>query len=173
MTPSGLTATLHQPPPDATPSSSNSAIAQTAFEQLFCLARNTVDTACFFYGFDLFLSLETVSSEENLTRVYTRVAKDIFHLMDMIKPYKRHGLYKEFTRKFSESLFTTVDEEDVKKVKQALARKGEESWESKMKYDRGWVWKRVKRRVADPPTLIPILKALFLSLGPLKDTVHL
>ncbi|KAL9536765.1 hypothetical protein MBANPS3_012383, partial [Mucor bainieri] len=167
--PSGSTAASPDEPPfRATSTSSSSAVAQTAFEQLFASARNTVDKAGFFYGFDLFLSLGTVSSEESSTRVYTRVVKDIFHLMDMIKPYKRHGLYKEFTRKFSETLFT-LDEEDVKKVKQALSSKGE-SWETKMKYDRGWVWKRVKRRVADPPTLIPMLKALFLSLGPLKDS---
>lgn len=90
-----------------------------------------MDKAAFFYGFDLFSSLGTVSSEESSTRVYTRVFKDIFHLMDMIKPYKRHGLYREFTKKFSKSLFT-VDEEDVKKVKEALASKGE-CWENKIK----------------------------------------
>lgn len=40
--------------------------------------------------------------------------KDIFHLMDMIKPFRRHGLYKEVTRKFSDILLFEIDEEDKK-----------------------------------------------------------
>ncbi|KAL9536874.1 hypothetical protein MBANPS3_012294 [Mucor bainieri] len=167
---SGSTAaTLSEPIEAAGTLSSTCPAAQTAFQDLFASAQNTVDKNGFYYGFDLFLSLGTVESvESSTTRLYSRVVKDIFHLMDMIKPYKKHGLYDEFTRKFSESLFT-LDEEDVEKVTRALISKGE-SWESKLKYERSWVLKRVKRRVADPPTLIPILKALFLSLGPLKDS---
>ena len=37
-----------------------------------------------------------------------------------------------------------------------------------MQYDRRWIWKRVKRNVASPDILLPALKALFFSFGPLK-----
>lgn len=84
----------------------------------------------------------------------------------MMNPHKRHGLLKEFSRRFSESLFV-LDEEDVKKVKLALEANGE-SWDKKMKYDRQWFWKRAKHNVLSPQHLVPILKSLFLSFGPLK-----
>jgi hypothetical protein len=37
--------------------------------------------------------------------MYTRVVKGAFYLMNMIMPYKKYSFYKEFTTKFSESLF--------------------------------------------------------------------
>lgn len=61
--------------------------------------------------------------------------------MDMIKPYKRHSLYKQFTRKLSESLFT-IDETDKAKIIEAFRIENIRrprffcSWDSKMKYDR-------------------------------------
>lgn len=51
------------------------------------------------------------------------MVKDIFHLMDIINPYKRHGLYMEFTQRFSDSLFS-VDEDDKKKVEEGLINHG-------------------------------------------------
>lgn len=104
---------------------------------------------------------------------YTRVVKDIFHLMDMIKPYKRHSLYKQFTRKFSERLFT-IDETDKAKIIEAFRLEKirdpsfSHTWDSKMKYDCAWLWKRVRRWVSSPDVLLPLLKFLFLSYGPLK-----
>ncbi|OAD04865.1 hypothetical protein MUCCIDRAFT_161576 [Mucor lusitanicus CBS 277.49] len=37
-----------------------------------------------------------------------------------------------------------------------------------MKYDCAWLWKRVRRWVSSPDVLLPLLKFLFLSYGPLK-----
>jgi hypothetical protein len=86
--------------------------------------------------------------------------------MDVIKPYKKHGLYKLFTRKFIEAL-SIVDEEDKKKVPEALLTRNE-IWDDKLMYEPRWLWKRVKRKVASPNVLIPVLKSLFLSFGTLK-----
>lgn len=64
------------------------------------------------------------------------------------KDYVFDKLYKEFTRRFSDSLFT-VDEEDERKIKDALISHAL-IWDTKMKYDRNWIWKRVKRSIASP-----------------------
>lgn len=144
--------------------------ARATFDEIFSSNNSSsVDESSFLFGYELFSAIKTNTSSEvggQNQRVYTRVIKDIFHLMDIIKPYKRHGLYEEFTRRFSDSLFT-IDENDERKVKDALERNGE-SWATKMKYDRNWIWKRVKRNVASPNILLPTLKALFLCFGPLK-----
>ncbi|KAG2191196.1 hypothetical protein INT47_004427 [Mucor saturninus] len=108
----------------------------------------------------------TLSMDINDDRIYFRVVKDAFHLMDMIKPYKQHGLYKEFMQRFSDSLFV-LDEADKALVTKAL-QDNNETWEMKMKYDRKWLWERVKRKISSPNVLLPVLQSLFLSLGPLK-----
>jgi hypothetical protein len=138
------------------------------FREMFKDSIENVNADNFKHGYTLLstISLDAETLSKNNGRVYSRILKDIFHLMDMIRPYKRHGLYKEFTQRFSDSLFI-MDEEDKKAVEEVLIKNGE-SWELKMKYDRSWVLKRVKRKVAPPQVLLPLLKALFLSFGPLK-----
>ncbi|CAO3630452.1 unnamed protein product [Mucor hiemalis] len=124
--------------------------AQAALDEIFPSASSAcVDKTNFFPGYNKFSMLRNHHSHEVIeqNRVYVRVVKDIFHLMDMIKPYKRHGLYKEFTRRFSDSLFK-IDEEDERKVKEALLTHGL-SWDTKMKYDRNWIWKRSGRTLFD------------------------
>ena len=93
--------------------------AQAAFDEIFpTTSSSSVDKSSFLFGYQLFSTIRTNPSSDTdnqSQRVYTRVIKDIFHLMDMIKPYKRHGLYKEFTRRFSDSL-VTIDETDERRL---------------------------------------------------------
>ena len=56
---------------------------------------------------------------ENATEVHTRVLKDIFHLMDMVKVPKHHGVAKEFNARFRDTIFV-VDEEDRRRVERYL-----------------------------------------------------
>lgn len=156
----------------ATPVSNPNAIMeseiQSKMQEIFGDAIDRVDKAGFTSGYRQFA---WYNADPKIA--FTRVVKDIFHLMDMIKPYKRHTLYKQFTRKFSESLFT-IDETDKEKVIAAFAQKRlrdpsfTHTWDSKMKYDRAWLWRRVRRKVSAPEVLLPLLKSLFLSYGPLK-----
>ncbi|KAI7875757.1 uncharacterized protein EV154DRAFT_606811 [Mucor mucedo] len=125
-----------------------------------------VDNDNFIFGYKMFLSIVKNQGDSDSSIIYTRVVKDIFHLMDMIKPYKRHTLYKEFVRRFSGSLFI-MDEEDQDIVKKALETNGL-SWDNKLKYDRTWILKRVRRKVPSPDKLLPTLMSLFLSFGLLK-----
>ncbi|KAL0142930.1 hypothetical protein V8B55DRAFT_1560346 [Mucor lusitanicus] len=89
----------------ATPVSSPNTILeseiQTKMQEIFGDALDRVDKAGFINGYRKFA---WYNADPNIA--FTRVVKDIFHLMDMIKPYKRHTLYKQFTRKFNDSLFT-------------------------------------------------------------------
>ncbi|KAK4510791.1 uncharacterized protein ATC70_005224 [Mucor velutinosus] len=157
----------------ATPVSNPNAIMkseiQSKMQEVFGDAIDRVDKAGFTSGYRQFAWYNA----DDPKIAFTRVVKDIFYSMDMIKPYKRHTLYKQFTRKFSESLFT-IDETDKEKVIAAFAQKRlknpsfSHAWDSKMKYDRAWLWRRVRRKVSAPEVLLPLLKLLFLSYGPLK-----
>ncbi|CEP11895.1 hypothetical protein [Parasitella parasitica] len=146
----------------------------TKIQEMFGESINNIDKNGFKSGYKQFSTVMAFQPAENVDEVvYSRVVKDIFHLMDMIKPYKKHTLYKQFTRKFSESLFT-IDENDKESIIRAFELEKRKdpnfphTWESKMKYDRTWLWKRVRRKVAPPHVLLPLLKSLFLSFGPLK-----
>jgi hypothetical protein len=97
---------------------------------------SNVDQSSFKHGYVLFTSSlnitnEIASEQNDDSRIYSRVAKDAFHLMDMIKPYKQHDLYTEFMQRFSDGLFVW-DEDDKKLVTKALEENGE-SWENKFK----------------------------------------
>ncbi|CEP10125.1 hypothetical protein [Parasitella parasitica] len=145
---------------------------QQKMQEMFGEAVDEVDKAGFIRGYKQFATIPSAATG-NVEKANTRVVKDVFHLMDMIKPYKKHSLYKSFTRKFSESLFT-IDEDDKSKIIEAFAKakaadhQFPHDWESKMKYYRGWLWKRVRRKVSPPHVFLPLLVSLFLSFGPLK-----
>ncbi|CEP13325.1 hypothetical protein [Parasitella parasitica] len=123
---------------------------QQKMQEMFGEAVDEVDKAGFIRGYKQFATIPSAATG-NVEKANTRVVKDIFHLMDMIKPYKKHSLYKSFTRKFSESLFT-IDEDDKSKIIEAFAKakaadhQFPHDWESKMKYDRGWLWKRFQQQ---------------------------
>ncbi|CEP14914.1 hypothetical protein [Parasitella parasitica] len=110
---------------------------QQKMQEMFGEAVDEVDKAGFIRGYKQFATIPSAATG-NVEKANTKVVKDIFHLMDMIKPYKKHSLYKSFTRKFSESLFT-IDEDDKSKIIEAFAKakiadhQFPHDWESKMK----------------------------------------
>ncbi|KAI7878129.1 uncharacterized protein EV154DRAFT_606504 [Mucor mucedo] len=159
------------PSTTASNSATSEADIDIAFTRMFKDNATSVNKNTFKHGYVLFTSSlnidnEITSESSNDDRIYSRVVKDAFHLMDMIKPYKQHGLYKEFMQRFSDSLFV-LDEADKALVTKAL-QDNNETWEMKMKYDRKWLWERVKRKISSPNVLLPVLQSLFLSFGPLK-----
>jgi len=93
----------------------------------------------------------------------TRVLKDIFHLMDMVKVSKRHSASKEFSWRFRDAIFV-CDEEDRQRVEAFLTSKGD-TWENKMRSNPSWVLHRVRRLVPPPAVLHQIVKDLFEAYG--------
>ncbi|CAO3630214.1 unnamed protein product [Mucor hiemalis] len=104
--------------------STSDADIDIAFNAIFQNDAPNVDKNNFKHGYILFtfnlnVGKEIISEHNDDKRICSRVVKDVFHLMDIIKPYKRHGLYKEFTQRFSDSLFV-IDEDDKKLVTEAF-----------------------------------------------------
>ncbi|KAG2192557.1 hypothetical protein INT47_012781 [Mucor saturninus] len=129
-----------------------------------------VDQSSFEYGYKKIMTIKNLNDTLNQDRVFSRVIKDVFHLMDLIKTPSNHGLQVEFSRRFRDVLLV-LDAEDKTKVEKVLKENMGTTSDEKMKYDSDWIWKRVKRRVREPCSLFTQLKTLFLTFGPMKCSV--
>ncbi|KAG0178868.1 hypothetical protein DFQ29_002903 [Apophysomyces sp. BC1021] len=94
--------------------------------------------------------------------------EDIFHLMDMIKVPKRHGLAKEFSRRLRDAIFV-VDGEDHRLVEIYLASKNI-TWNYMLTAKPSWILRRVKRIVPPTDELLPVVDNLFKKYDPLICT---
>ena len=94
---------------------------------------------------------------------HPRILKDVFHLMDMIKIPKTHGLAKEFMRRFRDALFV-VNEEDKKRIERHLQTTGL-TWNYMLVKNPAWVLRRCRRSVPQPSDLHPTVQLLFENYG--------
>ncbi|CAO3657291.1 unnamed protein product [Mucor hiemalis] len=103
----------------------------------------------------------TPSSEisHSNTTVPSRVLKDAFHLIDQIKVSMRHGMAKDFKRRFRDCLFV-VYEEDKKNVTRYLATIGY-TWEAYLVENPDFLWERVRRYIPTADKLYPLVKECF------------
>lgn len=101
---------------------------------------------------------DVVDSAESNT-VPSRVLKDAFHLLDLIKVSMRHGLSKDFIRRFRDVLFV-VDTEDKQKVETYLASIGTD-WNTRPVSDSEFIFSRVRRYIPPPEELYPNVKLVF------------
>ncbi|KAG2211306.1 hypothetical protein INT45_003588, partial [Circinella minor] len=133
------------------------------------LINKDIDQASLFYGEQQFNQLDVenqVKDCEDLEPIRSRILKDAFHLMDLIKVSRKHGLSKVFSRAFRDALFV-VDEDDKNKVKNVLEKQGT-TWEKKLSENPDWVLRRVRRVIPPPSILYPVVKDLFKTYGPLR-----
>ena len=107
-------------------------------------------------------------STESAPVIYSRVLKDIFHAIDYVDVSLKHGAAKDFKRRFRDAMFV-VDPEDCARVEQFLESEGR-SWAYEIDRKSDWILTRVKRTVPPPNELLPRIKKLFDTYGPLKCT---
>lgn len=96
----------------------------------------------------------------------SRVLKDAFHVMDMIKIPLTHGMSKDFMRRFRDILFV-VDLEDKQNIEQYLETKNT-TWDECMLENPDFIMKRTRRYIPPPTELVTALEKLFSTYGPLK-----
>ncbi|KAI8136866.1 hypothetical protein BJV82DRAFT_675472 [Fennellomyces sp. T-0311] len=131
-----------------------------------------VDQETLDYGQNLFESVlkkrrSTLVNENTENQVHSRVLRDIFHVIDYVDVSLKHGLAKEFKRRFRDAMFV-VDSDDRTRVEAFLQDKGGRSWNEEADRNPDWVFSRVKRVVPPPSELLPKVHRLFQTLGPLK-----
>lgn len=97
----------------------------------------------------------------------SRVLKDPWHLMDMIRVSKVHGLRTAFARAYRDALFIP-DDSDRKRLSAFFVSQGS-SWDEMVRLKATYVWKRCKRVIPPPHILLPLVAEVFKTYGPLKD----
>ncbi|KAG2192652.1 hypothetical protein INT47_006910 [Mucor saturninus] len=106
------------------------------------------------------------NNPNNQTSVNSRVLKDGFHLMDMIKLNKSHGMHKDFMRRFRDILY--VCDQDYKALVEAYLSSIGTDWNTRMLIIPAWIFERVRKFVPPPDELHSALKFLFDSYGRLR-----
>jgi hypothetical protein len=112
------------------------------------------------------VNIEDNGSTNTAKRVPSRVLKGPFHLMDMLKISLRHGMAKDFMRRFRDCLFV-VDLEDKRKVEEYL-HSVNSNWETCLIENPDFLFERVRRYIPPADQLLPIVKLLFEKYGPSK-----
>ncbi|KAI8136513.1 hypothetical protein BJV82DRAFT_640023 [Fennellomyces sp. T-0311] len=92
-----------------------------------------------------------------------RILKDVFHLMNMLKISKRHGLSKEFAREFRDALFV-VNTEDKARIERHLQTTGL-TWDYMRVKNPAWIQRRCRRTVPQPQSLYSTVQLLFAQYG--------
>ncbi|KAH8553885.1 hypothetical protein BGW37DRAFT_464858 [Umbelopsis sp. PMI_123] len=114
-------------------------------------------------GHSLASSSSVTSSNVDLTSDEDALSSS--PLKTRVKVSKRHGAAKEFPRQVRDSLFI-CDEEDRANIEAHLLSQGQ-SWEWMLKSKPWWIYRRVRRIVPSPEKLLPVVKDLFDTYGPL------
>ena len=84
------------------------------------------------------------TTNNDTTSTHTsRVLKDVFHLIDMIKMPVKHTLCSEFKAKFRDILLAPdpADKANVSRILESMNT----TWDYKAVTNSAWVWSRVKR----------------------------
>lgn len=74
---------------------------------------------------------------------HSRILKDVFHLMDILKISQKHGLSKIFKRAFRDTLFI-IDDSDKELISNVLIKQGI-TWNKKLAESPDWIFRRVRR----------------------------
>ncbi|KAI8637805.1 ribonuclease H-like domain-containing protein [Parasitella parasitica] len=93
----------------------------------------------------------TIHNSDEETPIPSRVLKDGFHLMDMIKISKSHGMHKDFMRRFRDALYV-CDQGDKALIETFLLSTGTD-WNTRMLSNPAWVFERVRRFIPKPAKL--------------------
>lgn len=106
------------------------------------------------YGQDMLDAIQEAAEDNTGERIYSRVLKDAVHLMDITKIPLKHGLAKEFRRRYRETVYV-VDAEDKPRVEGVLRRQGM-TYDQKMAQKPKYILKCVRRSIPPPSELFQV-----------------
>jgi hypothetical protein len=100
-----------------------------------------------------------VSDSTESSNVPSRILKDAFHLLDLIKVSLRHVLSKDSIRRFRVALFV-VDSEDKQRFEAYLISIGTD-WNTRLLADPKFIFDCLRRYIPPPNELFPMVKLIF------------
>ncbi|KAJ7132564.1 hypothetical protein C8R44DRAFT_871499 [Mycena epipterygia] len=83
--------------------------------------------------------------------IRSRVLKDVFHVFNMLYISRTHGLRVPFSRALRDALLNVT-------------------WQDMLRFHPKWLWRHCRRTIPPPEDLYPLVHAVFMTWGPLKDS---
>ncbi|CAO3629067.1 unnamed protein product [Mucor hiemalis] len=94
----------------------------------------------------------------------SRILKDAFHVMQMMKVSLKHGMVKEFARRLRDAIFVVIHQVHKKKVEDHLKNIGAD-WDSYLVEKPDYVLERVRRNIPPPQELYESASFVFEKYG--------
>ncbi|KAJ7206804.1 hypothetical protein GGX14DRAFT_637030 [Mycena pura] len=113
------------------------------------------------------LGPEVRNDLDYLTRIRSRVLKDIFHVFHMLYISRTHGLRLAFVHAFRDACLVPHPA-DKARIETYLTTKNL-AWNDMLRYNPKWLWRHCRRTIPPPEVLYPLVHRLFMLYGPLKD----
>lgn len=123
------------------------------------LTESTIPANISFSSSNAPVRLDEHRSTSEKATVPSRVLKDAFHLIEQIPISLRHGMAKDFKRRFRDCLFA-VNEEDKKKVEEYVISIGSD-WATHLVNNPDFIWERVRRSIPPPNELANLVQDCF------------
>ncbi|KAI7874434.1 uncharacterized protein EV154DRAFT_569718 [Mucor mucedo] len=123
------------------------------------LTESTVPANISFSSSNAPVRLDEHKSTSEKATVPSRVLKDAFHLIEQIPISLRHGMAKDFKRRFRDCLFA-VNEEDKKKVEEYVISIGSDR-ATHLVNNPDFIWERVRRSIPPPNELASLVQDCF------------
>lgn len=133
------------------------------------LSVHDVDREALALGESIFGTGTPPSSPEWLRTVRSRVIKDAFHAMHMLNIPQTHGLSKDFSRGFSDTVFIPVWKDACQVAAWGARQMPPLTLNEIRRRFRRWFLKHCRRQIPPPEQLYWRLRKFFLAFGPLKD----
>jgi hypothetical protein len=109
------------------------------------------------------------STSEALSKIRSRVLKDVFHVFNMLYISRMHGLRVEFSRALRDAIFIPDEQDKQRIIAWGLLQDPSQTWTMILCQNPGWLWRHCKRSIPPPEILHPLVKNVFHVYGPLKD----
>ncbi|KAJ7227493.1 hypothetical protein GGX14DRAFT_347896 [Mycena pura] len=99
--------------------------------------------------------------------IRSRVLKDVFHVFNMLYISRTHGLRVPFSRALRDALL--VPHPADKAQIEAYLKTKNVTWNDMLRFHPKWLWRHCRRTIPPPEDLYPLVHAVFMTWGSLKD----
>ncbi|KAJ7658753.1 hypothetical protein DFH06DRAFT_1407245 [Mycena polygramma] len=104
---------------------------------------------------------------EYASLIRSRVLKDVFHVFNMLYISRTHGLRVPFSRALRDALL--IPHPADKAQIEAYLKTKNVTWEDMLRFHPKWLWRHCRRTILPPEDLYPLVHAVFMTWGSLKD----
>ncbi|KAF8078294.1 hypothetical protein FPV67DRAFT_1402915 [Lyophyllum atratum] len=101
--------------------------------------------------------------------IRSRILKDPFHVFNMFYISAAHGLLHEFATTLRDAIFIWDQTDKSRVIAWGQRQSPPQSWDSILSRQSDWLRRRCKRIIPPAEQLLPLVKNVFQTFGPLKD----